>query len=214
MSKKEENFRITEDEIINLLHVRPASKGSEEIINRKLKSAGIESFRLNGKWAHYNNNRDRNIEHSSGFIIWFGVDACGYIFKAYSHSTYHVPKFVVNRYKYTKTLEDYFYNDEIKKRIFQYEIIDEYFTECQDECFDNNELDEELIEEAEIIDKIEFTEHPYWYKKMTKTNPVNPLKIDQLPEKIKKIMECQKCTMVDAQNTNYFFIPKLIYYQD
>ncbi|MBR0519037.1 hypothetical protein IJJ97_04520, partial [bacterium] len=83
MSKKEENFRISEDEIINLLHARPISKGSEKIINRKLKSAGIESFRFNGKWAHYQNNRDRDIEHSSGFVIWFGVDACGYIFKAY-----------------------------------------------------------------------------------------------------------------------------------
>ena len=94
-------MRITEDEIINLLHVRPASKGSEEIINRKLKSAGIESFRLNGKWAHYNNNRDRNIEHSSGFIIWFGVDACGYIFKAYQNIKYLFNfKFIFKHFNY------------------------------------------------------------------------------------------------------------------
>ncbi len=44
MSKKEENFRISEDEIINLLHVRPASKGSEEIINKKHKICRNRKF--------------------------------------------------------------------------------------------------------------------------------------------------------------------------
>ena len=209
MSKKEEKIRISEDEIRNLLHARPASKASAEIINRKLKSVGIISFRGFGEWSHSYETNQRDIEHSSGFVIWFGVDACGYIFKANAHSTYHVPQFVANRYKYTKTLEDYFYNEELKKRIFEYEIIEfdeftEYFIEDEYE-----DLDEELIEEAKNIAKMEFIEYPYWYKKMTQINPENPLKIDQLPEKIMKIMESQKCTMVDAHNTNYFFIPKL-----
>ena len=141
-------------------------------------------------------------------ILWFGVDKYGYIFCARTEFTRLVPEFVVRNIEknefvkkfFTEFLGTVFIDEDINnlasKGIFYYDLIDDYFVEYDE--------DKKRIEES----KNEFKKHPYHYKKMTKSNPTNPLHFEQLPKNIQEILDSQR-VKIDAHNTNYFFIPEI-----
>ena len=146
-------------------------------------------------------------------ILWFGIDKYGYVFCCRSEFTPHVPDSIIKKKDKIEILKNLFIefletkliDNDIdyltSKGIFYYDLIDEYYSEYSD--------DHKLIAES----KQEFKKHPYYYKKITKVNPENPLHIDQLPEEIRNIIK-SNIVKIDAHNTNYFFIPKLKSHKD
>ncbi len=160
---------------------------------------------------------------------WFAIDKFGYIFCCTTNS-WHVPEFVIKSYTESEILYDYFSKFVLQgefsaveieeNNIFCYFFIDEYYEEIKPLDIDRIEFKKKtkrhnkkqglqvrtLKVKEENIDRSDFKNHPYHYKKIN--NPTNPIHFDQLPENIRKIMDSHRMT-IDAHNTKYFFIPEI-----
>ena len=162
---------------------------------------------------------------------WFGVDKYGYIFYCITGFTAHVPEFVIKSRKESEILHDYFSKFVLQSafseveveenNIFCYNFIDkDYYEEIRPLEIDRTEFKKKTkrhnkkqglrvsfsILKEENIDRSDFKNHPYHYKKIN--NPTNPIHFDQLPENIRKIMDSHRMR-IDAHNTKYFFIPEI-----
>ena len=110
-------------------------------------------------------------------LMWFGVDNQNHIFECTTAGVGNVPEFVCRSKEKCEQVEKYFLDEA--------EEITEFILHTE---YENNQLFEDclLLARKGIFCYDVSTADPQQYKKIS--SPVQPLKFDDLPENIKKIM--------------------------
>lgn len=125
-------------------------------------------------------------------IMWFGVDNNGYIFECTSGGFGHVPEFVCQSKEDTEALCNFF--------LEELPITTEAKLICPDE---NNQLmiDAKLLTQKGIFCFDVTTQKKRDYQKLTE--PIKPIHINNLPEKIRKLLQNHKISIDLPQITNF-----------
>ena len=139
-------------------------------------------------------------------IPWWGVDKNGYIFHCLSAGCAHIPKVIIDMNEANSLAEDYFIDVldlSTDENDFYYHLISEYEILLARKgifCF------EAVIDYRDSSGHKEFTEHPYWYKKIV--SPVKPIHIDSLDKRVQILMSYFRFN-VDVKNNDYIFFKSL-----